>query len=1148
MFYPKNSIKILVFLLSSSLVLGQKTRLPNPINTPQSIEYAPSVTADGQTLVYQSDQFGIYVNSAKKVPVINAEGKSEVILEEYEAKFFGVYEAKLHPSGQWLPPVHIAPINQYANENMTPVMGGPSISYDGNTLFFFANFGKNGYGREDIYISERKKSGWSKPENIGNTINTENYEGFPSIAPDGKKLYFTREVLGKKSAGKQCYSIMASEKGKNGKWRTPYELPAPINLDCEKAPRILADGKTMVFSSIKKGGRGDFDLYKSTLNLDGSWSEPINLDFINSKKSDQFVSVSPCGDLMYMVSDGDIFTTTIPESLRPIRSATIQGYVMDSITLQPLSAKIIVKEKKSNTILAVLDNNPSDGRYTAIVPFGEDYNLSVNIPDYFTNQKAINSEQIIDCKPIPQDFKLKKIPNDKEEIVKTALANSENTIPDFQKERLSSETKAKELLELERKQAEKLKAELAEKERLATETKAKELLELERKQAEKLKAELAEKERLVTETKAKELLELERKQAEKLKAELAEKERLATETKAKELLELERKQAEKLKAELAEKERLTSETKAKELLELERKQAEKLKAELEEKERLATETKAKELLELERKQAEKLKAKLAEKERLATETKAKELLEIERKQAEKLKAELAENERLATETKAKELLKLERKQAELAIKKRWAESTIEITLKETETKLNLNGKIIIFSKNTNDSTVHFVKNGLLILPLIGNDEWRIKAFADEHITIEKIIKIELPKVGIKSITLELELGKEIYLIELLAQDLETNRPILAKFQILDSQNNPLFDLDADVKGKVVQKLPKGGKYTVKMEAIGYEKDEQIIPKVKLNTKVTFKPILLKEKLHELKLLVFDRFTDEELYPSISVSKELMGKTPVFIKGKENTLFDIKLDGENLKPENYSLKFNDSLINKVSQKLLAQKLRYEFDFRIFLKNTNSPIPRLNLKIIELESKQEIQIFSNGKYIGAISPEKNYVITLNNPLYEPFSEKFNGLEWIKLKDFEKNIFLSLKPKDLVVDKPAVSVISTKTFGEIIKGKKITLESIYFDQSSPILREESYLQLDELVKILIANPSLNIEIRGHTDNVGDFYENIKLSKNRCESVINYLVSKSVSKNRLTSVGKGPIEPISPNDTEINKKKNRRVEFMAL
>ena len=106
---------------------------------------------------------------------------------------------------------------------------------------------------------------------------------------------------------------------------------------------------------------------------------------------------------------------------------------------------------------------------------------------------------------------------------------------------------------------------------------------------------------------------------------------------------------------------------------------------------------------------------------------------------------------------------------------------------------------------------------------------------------------------------------------------------------------------------------------------------------------------------------------------------------------------------------------------------------------------------------------------------------------------------------------------------------------------------MENIYFDQSSPVLREESYIQLDELVSVLKDNPSVSIEIRGHTDNAGDFYLNVKLSKERCESVINYLKKQGIKGNRLTAVGRGPVEPIAPNDSEENRKKNRRVEFIV-
>lgn len=118
----------------------------------------------------------------------------------------------------------------------------------------------------------------------------------------------------------------------------------------------------------------------------------------------------------------------------------------------------------------------------------------------------------------------------------------------------------------------------------------------------------------------------------------------------------------------------------------------------------------------------------------------------------------------------------------------------------------------------------------------------------------------------------------------------------------------------------------------------------------------------------------------------------------------------------------------------------------------------------------------------------------------------------------------------------------------FSELVKGKVITLNNIYFDQSSPVLRPESAPQLDELVSILQKNPEARIEIRGHTDNAGDFDLNVKLSRERCQAVVEYLIKKGISANRLESRGRGPIDPIAPNTSEENRKRNRRVEFVAL
>jgi len=129
-----------------------------------------------------------------------------------------------------------------------------------------------------------------------------------------------------------------------------------------------------------------------------------------------------------------------------------------------------------------------------------------------------------------------------------------------------------------------------------------------------------------------------------------------------------------------------------------------------------------------------------------------------------------------------------------------------------------------------------------------------------------------------------------------------------------------------------------------------------------------------------------------------------------------------------------------------------------------------------------------------------------------------------------------------------KPLPAVVTTKAFGAIERGRSIPLSHLYFDQSSPVLRPQSFAELDQLAQVLRENPVMRIQIRGYTDNVGNFDLNVKLAQGRCQSVVDYLVTKGIERGRLESVGRGPLDPVAPNNTEENRRKNRRVEFVAL
>ena len=112
----------------------------------------------------------------------------------------------------------------------------------------------------------------------------------------------------------------------------------------------------------------------------------------------------------------------------------------------------------------------------------------------------------------------------------------------------------------------------------------------------------------------------------------------------------------------------------------------------------------------------------------------------------------------------------------------------------------------------------------------------------------------------------------------------------------------------------------------------------------------------------------------------------------------------------------------------------------------------------------------------------------------------------------------------------------------------GASIVLKNIFFDVNKFQLKQESLVELDKLVMLLIDNPKLKIQISGHTDNVGKDADNLALSLNRAKAVMGYLLSKGVDPKRINSKGYGATKPISVNDTEAGRSLNRRTELSVV
>ena len=110
----------------------------------------------------------------------------------------------------------------------------------------------------------------------------------------------------------------------------------------------------------------------------------------------------------------------------------------------------------------------------------------------------------------------------------------------------------------------------------------------------------------------------------------------------------------------------------------------------------------------------------------------------------------------------------------------------------------------------------------------------------------------------------------------------------------------------------------------------------------------------------------------------------------------------------------------------------------------------------------------------------------------------------------------------------------------------GKEIILRNVTFTSNSSEIDVTSYEELDKLIAYLIKNPNLQIEIQGHTDDVGSELYNQILSNERAKAVYDYLISK-VS-NKLRYIGYGETQPRVPNDSDKSRSLNRRTSFVII
>lgn len=216
-------------------------------------------------------------------------------------------------------------------------------------------------------------------------------------------------------------------------------------------------------------------------------------------------------------------------------------------------------------------------------------------------------------------------------------------------------------------------------------------------------------------------------------------------------------------------------------------------------------------------------------------------------------------------------------------------------------------------------------------------------------------------------------------------------------------------------------------------------------------------------------------------------------------------------------------------------------------RIKLKQEDQPEPVVLIKGKVLNAKTNEPVEANIAYNGLIDG-KNYGIARTNPatgeykIVLPYGIKY---------DFSANAanFIGVSETMDLTSVGGYQEITRDLFLVPIEvGSTIRLNNIFFETGKAELKSESYNELNRVVEMLTQNPSMTIELSGHTDNVGNDASNKKLSQDRANACKAYLESKGIDASRLKAVGYGKDKPVADNGTDEGKALNRRVEFTIL
>lgn len=354
------------------------------VNTPYT-EMFPALTADGEMIFFTRSDFAV-------------KGTEDIW-----------FSYKNESDGPWEKSINLgAPVNTPRQNE-----GAHCISPDGRFLFFTICGAPECTNYScDIFYSQLKDGFWTKPRNVGASINTGSWESQPALSADSRALYFVSNRKG--GYGESDIYVSYVEDG----WFTkPINLGPVINTPGnEERPQIHTDNHTLYFSSEGHVGMGGFDLYVSRKQGEDEWGEPENLGYpINTPGYENAIFVDNEGKLALLSSEreggygqADIYSFEVPEAAKPRTVTYIKGIVVDDETDKPLEANVQIIDLETGENYVSTISDPELG-FLLTVPAGKDYAYNVNREGYLFYSQNFAYSEAEPTEPIIHEIRLKPV-------------------------------------------------------------------------------------------------------------------------------------------------------------------------------------------------------------------------------------------------------------------------------------------------------------------------------------------------------------------------------------------------------------------------------------------------------------------------------------------------------------------------------------------------------------------------------------------------------------------------------------------------------------------------------------------------------------------------------------------------------------------